>query len=485
MLSLEHQNKQISLPEILRKLKDETDVVISAEWVFGLDVDAGDFLRQGHPVSWAQLVKDESLIQKSTAMVENLNENLKKADTKNISATSIIHEGINQLDSLLIKHTRNNQRTAAEIAEAYKERIEQKKSKKEAIHSAYPSIDYYTGGWQGGDIITVGARTGIGKTIVGVQTALAAAITGKTVLFFSLEMSETELWERMIASKAQINTRALDSGELTDEEIIRRTKANEFLATLPIIIDDTAEMTIDTIANASISQSRSKTGLDMIIIDYLQLVTPPVGARTRQEEIAYISRKTKILAKNLDVPIMVLVQLNRKGAEMDESKPPRLDDIRESGAIAMDSSIVLLIHRPDKGDENEQIDEIAQFIIDKNRKGPKRYVQMRCLLEYSIFQDIKALERVKEFGQPTEEYEEVSDSDRQFENMPEAPPDEPPDFQRISQYEDLDDFEEPEAVLRMGVEVDFNDYSEPNFAFDSEEDLFFSEEDSDDFEFGD
>lgn len=389
MIDLESQGKAINLPDILKHIQNE-DLNILPDWILNLNSNTGNYIRKGPATTWANFVKNEAAKHKAVQLIEQKKEELLKTNSKAIDAIGSL---TSELSELSIKATDNHLMSPKESADDYIKYLEDKENLKvEPIKSAYPSVDKHTGGWKPGDMITVGGATGSGKSIIAVNTAMAAAAAGKSVLFFSLEMRKNELWERMISMKAQLNSRDLDEGLLSDEDKKLQLEANEFLSSVPIIIDDSEEVTVDYIRSTAIKQSRSVFGLDMIIIDYLQLISPSFQNknRSRHEEVADISKKIKILAKKLEVPIMVLVQLNRKTKEEDEERLPTLNDVRESAQIAFDSDIVLILHRPDKS--KNILDEKAMFILDKNRRGPAgKKLFMRCLLEYSTFQDLGAL----------------------------------------------------------------------------------------------
>ena len=383
MLEMDFQGQQYNLPTILEKIKFTPNLIISPDWVFALDVDAADFLREGHPASWATMLKDEVLREKAPTIITKMTN---KLNERNLKPSNIVDEGIKELNDLRSKYTHSNVKTVNDVYLSYEEK---RHVNSPPISSPYETVDKYIGGWKAGDLITVGAQTGVGKTSVAIQQAIKTAEQGKTVLFYSLEMTEDELIEKMIACIARIDTRTLDDGILSDDEEVRYIKARNCFLTLPILINDKSTITIEDIKSTAMNLHLS-TGLDMIIVDYLQLITPTDVKQTREQTVAEFSRKLKILAKDIKIPIMILVQLNRKSSGDDDERLPRLDDIRESAAVAMDSTIILLLHRPDI--RENKIDEFATFIIDKNRKGPRRFVKMRCQLEYSSFESVNTEE---------------------------------------------------------------------------------------------
>ena len=245
------------------------------------------------------------------------------------------------------------------------------------------------GGWHPGQLITVGARTGVGKTVFAINSAEAACAAGKTVLFFSLEMTRNELAERMLSSVSGVASYKIAPGaHRTTSENERIEKASKEMSNFSLIVDDDSDVTIDYIRSKAKAQAASPQGLDFIIVDYLQLVNPGTNKNraNREQQVAAMSRGLKILAKDLQVPIMILVQLNRESKDEAEDRLPSKADIRESAAIAADSNVVLIIHRKYR---DESPDPKALFIIDKNRGGQAdKKFQVRCVLEKSMFVDI-------------------------------------------------------------------------------------------------
>jgi replicative DNA helicase len=254
----------------------------------------------------------------------------------------------------------------------------------QGIPSLIPSLNQYTTGWLPGQLITVGARTGVGKSIFAVNCAMAAAKAGKSVLFFSLEMGEAEIKDRMIASTTGITLNALKQGALTEEETRLLQEAKDDLNSMKIQLDIDPKVTVDAIRARALRKAQSAEGLDFIIVDYLQLITPSGKHSSRQEAVADISRNMKLLAKQLQMPIMVLVQVNRADKE-DENGLPRMDRIRESGAIAQDSDIVILLHREESMDDTIPH---TLILLEKNRNGEaSKTIRCHSNLECSLFRE--------------------------------------------------------------------------------------------------
>ena len=254
------------------------------------------------------------------------------------------------------------------------------------IPTLLPTLDKYTTGWKPGMLITLAARTAVGKSVMAINFATAAVYAGRSVLFFSLEMSEEEILDRIFASTTAISMNRLkDPSTLSsdDREILK--KVGEEYKQMKLRIETDPNVTVEIIRSKALEYARSNdNGLDMIIVDYLQLVGSTFRTNNRQEEVQKISRSFKLLAKQLQVPIVILSQLNRNKNE--EDGMPNMDNIRESGAIAQDSDVVILLHR----DKTED-DVIPPTIVNlaKNRGGPAdKFIRCHSDLACSVFREM-------------------------------------------------------------------------------------------------
>ncbi len=257
------------------------------------------------------------------------------------------------------------------------------------VPSGFRDLDRYTTGFQSGELVIVAARPSMGKTSLCLNIAMhAAKEAGKAVAVFSLEMSNEQLVQRLLAAESRIDAQRLRSGNIKDEEWGEITKAMGALAEVPIYIDDSAALTVGEIRTRS-RRLRANTGLDLIIVDYLQLLRSSNSRMTnRVEVIDDICRGLKALAKELKVPVMALAQLNR-APETRNEKRPLLSDLRESGGIEQEADVVAFIYRDEYYNapsvENEGI---AEIIIAKQRNGPTGMVELRFDKKYTSFSDL-------------------------------------------------------------------------------------------------
>ena len=235
------------------------------------------------------------------------------------------------------------------------------------LRTGFDDLDEKTGGMQGGQLIVIAARPAMGKTalICGLTRNVSSA--GGRVLVFSLEMSRHEMAERLLSLESRVSGHSMRLGETTPADFAILLESCETISQRPITIEDSASITVARMA-AMCRRQKRRNGLDLVVIDYLQLVQPEDRKTHREQQVAQMTRSLKILAKELDVPVIVLAQLNRE-VEHRDNKRPRLSDLRESGAIEQDADMVWFLHRPSQYDPEDRPGE-AELIVAKQRNGP-------------------------------------------------------------------------------------------------------------------
>jgi replicative DNA helicase len=251
--------------------------------------------------------------------------------------------------------------------------LHQHKGEISGIRTGFADLDAMTTGLQKSDLIVVAARPSIGKTSLALNFAEHAAVReGKTIGVFSLEMSKEQLVLRLLSSVANIDSQRLRTGFLEEMDFTRLAPAMNALAEAPVYIDDTPNISTMELRTKA-RRLQAESGLDMIIVDYLQLMQSSINSRdaNRVQEVSEISRGLKALARELQVPVVALSQLSRQ-AEMRESKEPRLSDLRESGSIEQDSDLVMFLWRDkERGAEDQDMDgEVVNLKLAKHRNGP-------------------------------------------------------------------------------------------------------------------
>ena len=258
------------------------------------------------------------------------------------------------------------------------------------VPTGFTDLDNMTSGLQASDLIVLAGRPSMGKTSLAMNIAENAAIGQQQhVALFSLEMSGEQIAMRMLASLGRINSHRVRSGKLDDDDWPRLTSAMTLLADAPIYVDDTPALTAMEIRSRS-RRLKREHGLDMIIVDYLQLMQSSDTNENRATEISNITRSLKGLAKELKVPVIALSQLNRS-LEQRPDKRPIMSDLRESGAIEQDADVIIFIYRDEVYNEDTPNKNIAEIIISKQRNGPTGKVRLTFLGEYTRFENYTSI----------------------------------------------------------------------------------------------
>jgi replicative DNA helicase len=259
----------------------------------------------------------------------------------------------------------------------------------------YIEFDRMTSGLQESELIIIAARPSMGKTAWAINIAENAAVRGgKVVAVFSLEMSKASLLRRMLASQALVNSKAIQTGMLMRDDRAKLIKGLELLMESKIFIDDTPGITLAEMRAKARRLKQQHGQLDLIVIDYLQLMTGSnsnaKGFENRTQEVSAISRGLKALAKEMKVPVVALSQLSRASEQRGGDKKPLLSDLRESGSIEQDADVVCFIHREEYYDrENEDLKGKAEIIIAKQRNGPTGSIQLAYLADYTRFENLQ------------------------------------------------------------------------------------------------
>ena len=320
----------------------------------------------------AQIVKQHSIRRQ---VIELCQEGLTAAYSTdgNEDVVALLESGLLKIDQ---GNTQSEPITFAEaIDAAYHSIIDRREGKLAGLPSGFPLLDHHLGGFSPGRLIVFAARPAMGKTALALNITEAIAATGAPCLIFSREMAATELAIRSLSGKARIPATILQQvRHLTAHDIPRIESAARDLSPLPIFIEDSSDPSIGTLERIARQYTR-KQRIKFIVVDYLQLLdaSDTKRGRTRQEIVAEISRRLKFLARQLQVPILALSQLNR-GVEDREDKRPRLSDIRESGAIEQDADQIVMVHRPEYYDPKDK-PGVVEFIIAKNRHGSSGIVE--------------------------------------------------------------------------------------------------------------
>jgi replicative DNA helicase len=259
------------------------------------------------------------------------------------------------------------------------------------VPSGFRDLDRVTSGFQEGNLLIVAARPSMGKSALGLCIAANLAVRRNVpVALFTLEMSKSEVTQRLMCSEAKVESQRLRTGKLAADDWPRLTAACDKLAKAPLYVDDTGSITMMEIRSKARRLKSRHPELGLVIVDYLQLMTSGTTVENRVQEVSQISRSLKVLARDLDVPILALSQLNR-AVEQRHDKRPLLSDLRESGSLEQDADIVMFVYRDEyySGEESDQ-QGLAEIIVAKHRNGPTDTVKLSFLKRYAKFADLAA-----------------------------------------------------------------------------------------------
>lgn len=337
---------------------------------------------------YAKIVKDKAVLRRLIEQAHNIVRHCFEEDD---DVREIVDFAENAIFSVSGDKESSSILPLRQLLDETFDKIEKRKNDRSpltGVPTPFPDMDRKTSGFQPGALIILAARPGMGKTALALNFATHAAKKGESVLFFSLEMSNDQLVERVLCAEARVNAWNVRGGYLNNDDYGRLRDAVGSLDGIPLFLDDSGTLTaLDVRAKAR--RIKKEKGLSMIIVDYLQLMKGPSDSERRDLEISFISRSLKSLAKELAVPIIALSQLNRK-IEGRENKRPMLSDLRESGALEQDADMVMFINRDDKeapGEADKSLGKPAELIIAKHRQGSPGTVNLFFFGEYTRFEE--------------------------------------------------------------------------------------------------
>ena len=383
-----------SLPIDLVTLKDELGRAGELDDVGGPAYIAG--LTDGVPRSaniehYARIVKERSTLRR---LIQATSDVLARAHDAEEDADLLLDEAERSIFAIADDRMRTGFVKVGDLVDAgYQmiEKLQQQRGLVTGVPSGFTDLDEMTSGFQPSDLIIVAARPAMGKTSFVLNMALNAATQAdKTIGIFSLEMSKEQLFMRMLTSEARVDQHRFRGGFLGEQDYARLVDAFARLHDAKVYLDDTPSAGILEM-RAKCRRLKMEHGLDLIVIDYLQLMQGRCRFESRQQELATISRNLKILAKELHVPIIALSQLSR-ATETRSDHRPQLSDLRESGALEQDADIVMFIFReemyPVEGQVNPETEGVAEIIIGKQRNGPTGTARLAFLKQYTRFENL-------------------------------------------------------------------------------------------------
>ncbi len=389
--SLSFEEKPIDILTVIERLKRQGDLEKIGGEAYIMELSS-DVASSAHIEYHSHILAQKFLARELISLASVIET---KAYNETVEVDDLMQEVEGSLFELSQKNMRSDYTPIEPVIATALKTIQGAASNKSGITglpTGYPKLDEVTAGWQKSDLIIVAGRPGMGKTSFALSLAKNLTVDyRKPVAFFSLEMDDVQLANRLLSNVCEIDGRKILSGQLDREEWKRIDNNVQKLQTAPLYIDDTPSISIFELRTKARRLVREKK-VEMIMIDYLQLMNAS-GSRfsSRQEEVSTISRSLKGLAKELNIPILALSQLNRtvEGREGPDGKRPQLSDLRESGAIEQDADLVVFVHRPeyyhiDKSEDGSNIGK-ALIIIAKHRKGGTGDVVLSFKKEYTRF----------------------------------------------------------------------------------------------------
>jgi replicative DNA helicase len=368
-------------------------------------------------IHYAHIVRDKALLR---GLINSSTEILRDAYEDGSDPREQLNRAEQKIFSILSEGQTTTVVTAHDLIHEAMVRIEQREKGEHTVagvDTGFPGLDELTGGMHNGELIIVAARPSMGKTAFALNLAEYAATELKVpTLVCSLEMSAIELADRLLCSSARVDSHRLRNGRATVEERKKLIEAAAVLTQSPLFLDDSPSRTILEIAAVARRLKRAHK-LGMVVIDYLQLVEPDNPKDSRQEQVARIARRLKGMAREIDIPVVCLAQLNRQ-AELTRDNLPRLSHLRESGAIEQDADVVMFVHReeyymtPEERERERQDGNprgllgAAQIIIAKQRNGPTGEVKLHWKHEFTRFETLtqKPYDEFEQFAEPSEPF---------------------------------------------------------------------------------
>lgn len=345
----------------------------------------------GNVLQYSKIVQDHSLLRD---LIETSNETARKSRNPDKNITDLLAEAESKIAEISLRSSEKSYTPLKDILVTSFQKLEELSETKEeisGIETGLVDLDRYTSGFQNSDLIIIAARPSMGKTALALNITTNVStkkVVKGAVLIFSLEMSKDQLSTRILSSQSNINGKKLKTGNLDQEDWNSLALSTDKLSIAPIFINDSSNLTPYELTSISKQLDKEQEhGVSLIIVDYLQLMGVNRKNISREQEISEISRSMKALAKDLNIPVIALSQLNRS-LENRSDKHPQLSDLRESGAIEQDADVILFIYRdevynpetPDKGK--------AEIIIAKHRNGPTGMLRLAWIGKHTKFDNL-------------------------------------------------------------------------------------------------
>jgi replicative DNA helicase len=402
LLELHDGGKRLDVTIVMERLRTQGDI----ERVGGVDAIT-DILQAvphaAHAVHYAQIVRDKAMLR---SLIDASTDILRDAYDSGDEPREQVARAENKIFQILEHRSSAEAKPIETVLEEVMVRMDARMKHEQTlggVETGFTDLDSLCGGLHNSELIILAARPSMGKTAFAMNIAEHVAIASQQpVLFVSLEMASLELADRLLCSAAQVNGHRLRNGTISQEDRRRLVKKSADISSAPLFIDDTPGRTLTEIA-AVARRLKRKQGLSLIVIDYLQLIEPDNPKDPRQEQVAKIARRLKTMSRELDIPVLCLAQLNRQ-AEVSRDNRPRLNHLRESGAIEQDADVVMFVHREEyyqtTDEDRERVKGQAEIIIAKQRNGPIGDVKLLWQHDFTRFVNLE--------HRPYDEFEQFS-----------------------------------------------------------------------------
>ena len=392
ILALHENGRPVELQLLLQLLKDagEYDAIGGAAYLLELTQEVAT---AAHAEHYARIVRDKAVLR---SLIHAGTDIIQDASDSTVDARTMLSRAEERVFRILDTKGDNQVASIRDVLHESLARIDARMQHQHAyggIETGYLDYDDITGGLHDSELVILAARPSMGKTALALNMVEHIAIDergpAKPVLFVSLEMSAMELGDRLLCSRARVNSHRLRNGTITGEESRKLVETAADVSRAPLFIDDSPSRNMTEIA-ATARRLKRRENLALVVIDYLQLIEADNARDPRQEQVARIARRLKGLARELSVPVLCLAQLNRQ-VEATRDNRPQLSHLRESGAIEQDADVVMFIHREEyyqtNDEDRERVKGQADLMIKKQRNGPTGDVKLTWLHDFTRFEN--------------------------------------------------------------------------------------------------
>ncbi len=398
MLEMHDAGRKIDVTLLIDRLRKSGDFEKIGGAAYLADVGRS-VANAAHARYYAKIVQDKAIFR---ALIHAGTEILRESYEQSCESAEAVNRAEQRIFAVQDDRGSTDVPTLYEVLHTALDRIDARmkgEHDQRGVDSGFADLDNLLGGLHNSELLILAARPSMGKTALALNIAANVAIKdGIPTLFVSLEMSRDELADRLLCSEARVNSHRVRAGQISNENRRRLVDKASEMSDAPLYVEDSPSRTVSQIAAAARRIRRRENRLGLIVIDYLQLIEPDNSRDPRQEQVARIARRLKGMARELDVPVLCLAQLNRQ-VEDTKGNRPRLSHLRESGAIEQDADVVMFVHREEYfrgGDDRDDVAGQAQIIVAKQRNGPVGDINLMWKREYTRFEST-APKRHEEF----------------------------------------------------------------------------------------